>query len=233
MRWEKRGFQVRWATRRADVWPALSAGVTHDDEMSARLVSEMDQLEAYRRREEGSRQGLTLVHFSAQPEPFLTQNTPITPHNTSSTTPKQLLHAAPIPQKVLTLIIKVDECKPLAPGRGPPPPCRPLSARHGGFLRTSTRPTLCSEEPCPRFCMSIHSGRKPCSDIGSSACSRRPFGKAVDEALAAEAYCANLFSVFNPPASDPAGNGVVRPGRYRSPRHRMTFHSINEGFKCF
>jgi len=26
-----------------------------------------------------SRQGLTLVHFSAQPEPFLTQNTPYTP----------------------------------------------------------------------------------------------------------------------------------------------------------
>jgi len=28
-------------------------------------------------------QGLTLVHFSAQPEPFLTQNTPYTPLNTT------------------------------------------------------------------------------------------------------------------------------------------------------
>ena len=28
------------------------------------------------------RQGLALVHFSAQPEPFLTQNTPSTPRNT-------------------------------------------------------------------------------------------------------------------------------------------------------
>ena len=30
------------------------------------------------------RQGLTLVHLSAQPEPFLTQNTPCTPPNTHS-----------------------------------------------------------------------------------------------------------------------------------------------------
>jgi hypothetical protein len=29
-------------------------------------------------------QGLTLSHFAAQPEPFLTQNTPSTPPNTSS-----------------------------------------------------------------------------------------------------------------------------------------------------
>ena len=111
MRWEKRGFQVRWATRRADVWPALSAGVTHDDEMSARLVSEMDQLEAYRRREEGSRPG-------------------------------------------------------------PATAMSPIVRKAGGLLRTRTRPTLCSDEPCPRVCMSIHSGRKPCSDLGSSACSQ-------------------------------------------------------------
>ena len=29
------------------------------------------------------RQGLTVVHFSAQPEPLLTQNTPYVPHDTS------------------------------------------------------------------------------------------------------------------------------------------------------
>ena len=29
----------------------------------------------------GGRQGLTLVHFSARPEPFLTENTPSTPPN--------------------------------------------------------------------------------------------------------------------------------------------------------
>ena len=36
------------------------------------------------------RQGLTLVHFSAQPEPFLTKNTPYSyaPHNT----PRHLLN---------------------------------------------------------------------------------------------------------------------------------------------
>ena len=33
-------------------------------------------------------QGLTLVHFSAQPEPFLTHDTTQTPLNTSKTTPK-------------------------------------------------------------------------------------------------------------------------------------------------
>jgi hypothetical protein len=31
-------------------------------------------------------QGLTLLHFSPQPEPFLTQNTPCTPTNTPYTT---------------------------------------------------------------------------------------------------------------------------------------------------
>ena len=30
----------------------------------------------------GRRQGLTLVHFSAQPEPFLTQHAPYTRHKT-------------------------------------------------------------------------------------------------------------------------------------------------------
>jgi len=48
---------------------------------------------ASRRHRHG--QGLTLVHFSAQPEPFLTQNTPSTPLTTPEhpqTTPKHALH---------------------------------------------------------------------------------------------------------------------------------------------
>jgi len=36
-------------------------------------------------QDERERQGLTLVHFSAQPEPFLTQDTPYTPRNTPDT----------------------------------------------------------------------------------------------------------------------------------------------------
>jgi len=65
-------------------------------------------------------QGLTLVHFSAQPEPYLTRNATCTPPNTPrhllntrKTTPKQSLNAPPIPQKALTLSRKVHECKPL------------------------------------------------------------------------------------------------------------------------
>jgi len=60
-----------------------------------------------------SNQGLTLVHFSAQPEPFLTRNTPLKPPtppntprhllNSRKTTPKQTLNAPPVPQKALTL----------------------------------------------------------------------------------------------------------------------------------
>jgi len=68
-------------------------------------------------------QGLTLVHFSAQPEPHLTRNTPFiapnTPRNllhTRKTTPEQSLNAPPIRQKALTLSRKVDECKPLLTG---------------------------------------------------------------------------------------------------------------------
>jgi len=76
----------------------------------------------------GTGQGLTLVHFSAQPEPYLTRNatlyTPNTPRhllNTRKITPEQSLNAPPIPQKALTLRRKVDECKPLGPGwRGRP-----------------------------------------------------------------------------------------------------------------
>jgi len=69
------------------------------------------------------RQGLTLVHFSAQPEPYLTRNAPCTPQTPpdtcqtpAKTTPTQSLNAPPIPQKALTLSRKVDECKPLVDG---------------------------------------------------------------------------------------------------------------------
>jgi len=64
-------------------------------------------------------QGLTLVHFSAQPEPFLTLHTPtypLIPHNTCSMTNNQPLNAPPVPLKALTLSRKVDECKPLVIG---------------------------------------------------------------------------------------------------------------------
>ena len=67
------------------------------------------------------RQGLTLVHFSAQLEPFLTQNTPyhpLIPPDAASSSPKQPLTAPPIPQGVLTLSQEVDECKPLPRGGG-------------------------------------------------------------------------------------------------------------------
>jgi len=69
------------------------------------------------------RQGLTLVHYSAQLEPFLTQkrtlhtpNTPCHPLNNPSTPPKQHLTAPPVTQKALKLSLKVDECKPLHSG---------------------------------------------------------------------------------------------------------------------
>ena len=55
-------------------------------------------------------QGLTLAHFSPQPELFLTQNTPPTspnasyyPLHTLYTPPKQTLNATPIQQTVPTL----------------------------------------------------------------------------------------------------------------------------------
>ena len=54
--------------------------------------------------------GLTLVHFSAQPEPFLTPNRPHTPHNTTKHPlntpkhpPKQHRYAPPMPQNALPL----------------------------------------------------------------------------------------------------------------------------------
>jgi hypothetical protein len=75
------------------------------------------------RRPEGfsrspSTQGLTLVHFSAQLEPFRTRNlsrfghpmlAPATPYEP----PKQPLNAPTVPQKALTLSRKANECKPL------------------------------------------------------------------------------------------------------------------------
>jgi hypothetical protein len=54
-----------------------------------------------------SRQGLTLVHISAQHEP---------PPNTPFKRATQSLRAPPIPQKVLMLSRKLDECKPLPLG---------------------------------------------------------------------------------------------------------------------
>jgi hypothetical protein len=70
-----------------------------------------------------SGQGLSLAHFSAQPEPSLTQihpKHPLLSPNTSCTPPKQPLNAHPIPQKALTSSRKGDECKPLPPA----PPMR-------------------------------------------------------------------------------------------------------------
>ena len=62
---------------------------------------------------ENVRQGLTLVHLSAQPEPYLTRNTPLEPPTPPTIprhllkarkiTPKQTLNAPPILQKALTL----------------------------------------------------------------------------------------------------------------------------------
>ena len=57
------------ASPRSAVSAEWSAGL-------ADLSDEEDDADA------GPGQGLTLVHFSAQPEPSLTQNTPCTPRNT-------------------------------------------------------------------------------------------------------------------------------------------------------
>jgi hypothetical protein len=64
-------------------------------------------------------QGLTFVYFSARPEPFLTQNTPWTPHLNPLTPTNQPLNSPFVPQKALMLSQKVDECNPLPPL--PPP----------------------------------------------------------------------------------------------------------------
>jgi hypothetical protein len=69
-------------------------------------------------------QGLTLVHFSAKPEPFLTQQYlrhRLIPPDTSQSPPKRPLNAPRIPHQALTLSRKVDKCKPLARGGGPAP----------------------------------------------------------------------------------------------------------------
>jgi hypothetical protein len=61
-------------------------------------------------------QGLTLVHFSAQPEPFLTQNasqTPPSAHLHPEKQPPNNPKCTPVPLKALTFSRKVDEYKPL------------------------------------------------------------------------------------------------------------------------
>jgi len=76
-------------------------------------------------------QGLTLVHFSAQLEPCLTQENNLhtlhTP-NTPSTRATQSLRAPPIPRVALKLSRKVDECKPLPCSRTRRPLPASLSA---------------------------------------------------------------------------------------------------------
>jgi len=60
-------------------------------------------------------QGLTLVHFSAQLEPFLTQNIPYSPKvppHTYYDPPIQPRNAPPIPQKALTLSRKMRSVSP-------------------------------------------------------------------------------------------------------------------------
>jgi len=67
----------------------------------------------------GSWQGLTLVHFSAQLEPCLTQETTLRTLrtlNTPLTRATQPLRAPPILYKALKLSSKVNECKPLGGG---------------------------------------------------------------------------------------------------------------------
>jgi hypothetical protein len=58
-------------------------------------------------------QGLTLVHFSAQLEPCLTQENTLHTLNTPSTRATQPLRAPPIPHKALKFSCQMDECKPL------------------------------------------------------------------------------------------------------------------------
>ena len=54
------------------------------------------------------RQGLTLVHFSAQPEPFLTQNNTLHISLHILNIPKDPLHAPPIPKKALYVALKSE-----------------------------------------------------------------------------------------------------------------------------
>jgi hypothetical protein len=60
------------------------------------------------------RQGLTLVHISAQREPFMTHNTlryPLVPLGIPWKPSKQILNAPLTTQQALTLSREVDECK--------------------------------------------------------------------------------------------------------------------------
>jgi len=61
-----------WTTQTEDSWALFDA-------LGAQAVKQ--------RAGEGDRQGLTLIHFSAEPEPFLTQNTPYTLPIVSNITP--------------------------------------------------------------------------------------------------------------------------------------------------
>ena len=76
---------------------------------------------ARRRRTVAWRQGRTLLHFSAHPEPFLTHkntlhtlNAPKHPLNMGCTTPTR----TPYPIKSSQVELKRDECKPLRGGGG-------------------------------------------------------------------------------------------------------------------
>jgi len=92
-----------WRTQAEDPWVLVRA-------LPAEIVKQ--------RASKGDRQGLTLVHFSAQPELFLIRKThrehlPTPPDNSATppqhprkqpeTTPKHPLNAPPLPQHVLTL----------------------------------------------------------------------------------------------------------------------------------
>jgi len=69
-------------------------------------------------RMETSAHGLTLVHFSAQLEPCLSQENTLHTLNTRLTRDTQPLRAPSIPCEALKLSWKVDRCKPLpAPWR--------------------------------------------------------------------------------------------------------------------
>ena len=62
--------------------PALPGAALRSDQDVSMLFETLDRMRAGKLKVlfvSPERQGLTLVHFSAQPEPFLKQNTPWTP----------------------------------------------------------------------------------------------------------------------------------------------------------
>ena len=68
---------IRAGAANAATLDAQLCAATESNERLSAEVSRLEQLVA-----ESYGQGLTLVHFSARPEPFLTQNTPRTSHDT-------------------------------------------------------------------------------------------------------------------------------------------------------